>query len=200
MRMFVTFEGVDGSGKSTQARLLAEWLEEAGHGVLLTREPGGTPVGEAVRKLVLHGDEMTDWTEAALFAAARAEHVARAIRPALDEGLHVVCDRYLDSSVAYQGIARGLGEDLVRNLSLTVTGGLLPERTFVLLVDPATAIARSSARLDRIERAADGFMERVDAAYRALADAEPTRIVALDGARSEGELQEEIIEHVRAIL
>ena len=198
--MFVTFEGVDGSGKSTQAKLLAEWLEEAGHRVLLTREPGGTPVGEAVRKLVLDGDEMTDWTEAALFAAARAEHVARAIRPALEAGLHVVCDRYIDSSVAYQGIARGLGEELVRDLSLTVTGGLLPERTFVLLVDPAAAIARSSARLDRIERAADGFMERVDLAYRALARAEPGRIVALDGARSAEELHEEIREHVRAVL
>jgi dTMP kinase len=199
--MFVTFEGVDGSGKSTQARLLAEWLEAAGHRVLLTREPGGTPVGEAVRKLVLDGDEMTDWTEAALFAAARAEHVARAIRPALEAGSHVVCDRYLDSSVAYQGIARGLGEGLVRDLSLTVTGGLLPERTFVLLVDPAAALARSSsARRDRIERAADGFMERVDEAYRTLARAEPARIVALDGARSAEELHEEIREHVHAVL
>jgi dTMP kinase len=199
--MFVTFEGVDGSGKSTQARLLAEWLEASGHRVLLTREPGGTPVGEAVRKLVLDGDEMTDWTEAALFAAARAEHVARAIRPALEAGLHVVCDRYLDSSVAYQGIARGLGEGLVRELSLTVTGGLLPERTFVLLVDPAAALARSSsARRDRIERAADGFMERVDEAYRTLARAEPARIVALDGARSAEELHEEIREHVHAVL
>lgn len=199
--MFVTFEGVDGSGKSTQARLLAEWLEASGHRVLLTREPGGTPVGEAVRKLVLDGDEMTDWTEAALFAAARAEHVARAIRPALEAGLHVVCDRYLDSSVAYQGIARGLGEGPVRELSLTVTGGLLPERTFVLLVDPAAALARSSsARRDRIERAADGFMERVDEAYRTLARADPARIVALDGARSAEELHEEIREHVHAVL
>jgi len=198
--MFVTFEGVDGSGKSTQATLLAEWLETAGHRVLLTREPGGTPVGEAVRRLVLDGDDMTAWAEAALFAAARAEHVARAIRPALEAGLHVVCDRYLDSSVAYQGIARGLGEERVRDLSLTVTGGLLPQRTFLLLVDPAAALARSSAGRDRIESEDGEFMQRVDVAYRALAVAEPERIVALDGERGAEELREEIREHVRALL
>jgi dTMP kinase len=198
--MFVTFEGVDGSGKSTQAKLLVEWLEAAGHSVLLTREPGGTPVGEAVRKLVLDGDEMTAWTEATLFASARAEHVARAIRPALEAGRHVVCDRYLDSSVAYQGIARGLGEEKVRDLSLTVTGGLLPERTFLLLVDAADALARSPDVRDRIEREDVGFMARVDAAYRSLAAAEPERIVALDGQRTPDDLQEEIREHVRALL
>jgi dTMP kinase len=198
--MFVTFEGVDGSGKSTQAKLLVEWLEAAGHRVLLTREPGGTPVGEAVRKLVLNGDHMTAWTEATLFASARAEHVARAIRPALEAGQHVVCDRYLDSSVAYQGIARGLGEEKVRDLSLTVTGGLLPARTFLLLVDPASALARSSENRDRIESETDEFMARVDAAYRALALADPGRIVALDGERQPDDLQEEIREHVRALL
>jgi dTMP kinase len=198
--MFVTFEGVDGSGKSTQAKLLVEWLEAAGYSVLLTREPGGTPVGEAVRKLVLDGDEMTAWTEATLFASARAEHVARAIRPALEAGRHVVCDRYLDSSVAYQGIARGLGEEKVRDLSLTVTGGLLPERTFLLLVDAADALARSPGVRDRIEREDVGFMARVDAAYRSLAEAEPERIVALDGQRTPDDLQEEIREHVRALL
>ena len=153
-----------------------------------------------MRKLVLDGDEMTAWTEATLFASARAEHVARAIRPALEAGLHVVCDRYLDSSVAYQGIARGLGVERVRDLSLTVTGGLLPERTFLLLVDPAGALARSQATRDRIEREDAAFMERVDSAYRSLAEAEPGRIVALDGARSADDLHEEIREHVHAIL
>jgi len=198
--MFVTFEGVDGSGKSTQAKLLVEWLEAAGHSVLLTREPGGTPVGEAVRKLVLDGDEMTAWTEATLFASARAEHVARAIRPALEAGQIVVCDRYLDSSVAYQGFARGLGEDKVRELSLTVTGGLLPQRTFLLLVDPAVAFARSPDVRDRIEREDVEFMARVDAGFRSLAAAEPARIVALDGERASEDLHEEIREHVRALL
>ena len=166
--MFVTFEGVDGSGKSTQAELLAEWLARAGRTVLADARAGrhaGRRGG--ARSSCSHGDEMTPWTEAALFAAARAEHVARAIRPALERGEHVVCDRYLDSSVAYQGIARGLGEELVRDLSLTVTGGLLPERTFLLLVDPdeARRRARRRPRPDRA-RGPTAFMQRVDDAYR----------------------------------
>src|SRR5664279_1684438 len=133
--MFVTFEGVDWSGKSTQAELLADWLRAQGRTVLATREPGGTPVGEAVREVVLHGHDMTPWAEAALYAAARADHVEHAIRPALERGEDVVCDRYIDSSVAYQGIARGLGEERVRDLSLMVIGGLLPYRTFLVLLD-----------------------------------------------------------------
>src|SRR3954464_1518003 len=130
--MFMTFEGVDWSGKSTQAGLLVHWLREQGRPVLATREPGGTPVGEAVRDVVLHGHDMTPWAEAALYAAARADHVEHAIRPALDRGEDVVCDRYIDSSVAYQGVARGLGENDVLQLNLMVTRGLLPERTFVV--------------------------------------------------------------------
>ena len=156
--MFVTFEGLDGSGKSTQAELLADWLRREGRTVLATREPGGTPVGEAVRDLVLHGDELSPWTEAALFAAARAEHVELAIRPALDRGEDVVCDRYLDSSVAYQGIARGLGEARVLELNLAVTGGLLPDRTFLVLIDPEEARRRGGEYRDRIERETAEFM------------------------------------------
>src|SRR5689334_16377825 len=140
--MFLTFEGVDWSGKSTQAELLAAWLREQGRSVVSTREPGGTPVAEAMRDLVLHGDDMAPWTEATLYAGARAEHVATTIRPALARGQDVVCDRYLDSSVAYQGAGRGLGEDRVRELSLLVTGGLLPDRTFLVLLDPAEALRR----------------------------------------------------------
>jgi dTMP kinase len=198
--MFLTFEGVDGSGKSTQAELLAAWLRAQGRTVLLTREPGGTPVGEQVRRLVLRGEEMGSWAEAALFAAARAEHVESAIRPALERGEDVVCDRYLDSSVAYQGIARGLGEERVRELSLIVTGGLLPDRTFLLLVDPAEARRRSDPERDRIEREADDFMERVDAGYRTLASHEPERIVPFDGALGPERIAEEVREHVRHLL
>ena len=198
--MFLTFEGVDWSGKSTQAGLLAAWLREQGRTVLETREPGGTPIGEAVRALVLHGEEMSPWAEAALYAAARAENVAAAIRPALERGEDVVCDRYLDSSVAYQGIARGLGEDLVRELSLIVTERLLPDRTFLLLLDPEEAFRRATGDHDRIEREGAEFMEKVDAGYRALAAAEPDRIVAVDGARSADTIAEEIREHVRALL
>jgi dTMP kinase len=198
--MFVTFEGLDGSGKSTQADLLADWLREQGRAVLSTREPGGTPVGEAVRNLVLHGGEISPWAEAALFAAARAEHVESAIRPALVRGEDVVCDRYLDSSVAYQGIARDLGEELVRNLNLTVTQGLLPERTFLVLVDPEEARRRGGDVRDRIEREDDGFMRKVDEAFRALAIEFPGRIVALDGRRPPAEIAEEVREHVRPLL
>ncbi len=198
--MFVTFEGVDWSGKSTQAELLAAWLREQGRTVLATREPGGTPVGEAVREVVLHGHDMTPWAEAALYAAARADHVEHAIRPALDRGEDVVCDRYIDSSVAYQGVARGLGEDKVLELNLTVTRGLLPDRTFLVLLDPDEARRRGGGDPDRIEREGEDFMWRVDSAYRSLAAVSATRIVALDGARPPDEIAEEVREHVRPLL
>jgi dTMP kinase len=198
--MFLTFEGVDWSGKSTQAELLTAWLRGQGRSVLSTREPGGTPVGEAVRNVVLHGDEMTPWAEAALYAAARAEHVERALRPALERGEDVVCDRYIDSSVAYQGGARGLGIERVLELNLTVTRNLVPDRTFLVLLDPAEARLRGGGQPDRIEREGDAFMRAVDAAYRALAEASPERIVALDGARPAEEIAEEVREHVRPLL
>jgi dTMP kinase len=198
--MFLTFEGVDWSGKSTQAELLTAWLRGQGRSVLSTREPGGTPVGEAVRNVVLHGDEMTPWAEAALYAAARAEHVERALRPALERGEDVVCDRYIDSSVAYQGGARGLGIERVLELNLTVTRNLVPDRTFLVLLDPAEARRRGRGQPDRIEREGDAFMRAVDGAYRALAEASPERIVALDGARPAEEIAEEVREHVRPLL
>jgi dTMP kinase len=198
--MFVSFEGVDWSGKSTQARLLADWLRGQGRGVLETREPGGTSIAEAVRDLVLHGDEMAPWTEAALYAAARAEHVAQVIRPALERGADVICDRYLDSSVAYQGGGRGLGESRVRELSLTVTGALLPDRTFLVLLDPDTAAQRSGGDHDRIERAGSEFMRAVDRSYRGLAANEPDRIVPIDGDREPDLIAGEIREHVLRLL
>jgi dTMP kinase len=198
--MFVTFEGIDWSGKSTQAKLLAAWLEGQGRVVLTTREPGGTPVAEAVRELVLHRDEMSPWAEAALYAAARAENVESVIRPALGRGEDVVCDRYLDSSVAYQGAGRGLGEERVRELSLLVTGGLLPDRTFLVALDPELARRRAGKHHDRIERAGGDFMQAVDRAYRALAAAEPGRIVVVEGDRPAPVIAEEVREHVRSLL
>jgi len=198
--MFVTFEGVDWSGKSTQVELLVTWLREQGRTVTTSREPGGTPLAEGVRELVLHGDDMAPWAEAALYAAARADNVARVIRPALARGEDVVCDRYLDSSVAYQGIVRALGLEEVRDLSLLVTDGLLPDVTFLVLVDPAEARTRASGERDRIEREGGDFQQRVDAAYRTLADAEPERIVPLDGSRPRADIAEEIRERVRALL
>jgi dTMP kinase len=180
--MFVSFEGVDGSGKSTQAELLAAHLRAGGREVVLTREPGGTPLGERIRELLLAGEAMAPWAEAALFAAARAELVAEVIGPALDRGAWVVCDRFVDSSLAYQGIARGLGVDEVLELNLPAVGGRLPDRTFVLLLDAAAASGRLGRVRDRIEREGDDFRARVNEAYGELAGRFPERIVALDGA------------------
>ncbi|HEX9416066.1 MAG TPA: dTMP kinase [Gaiellaceae bacterium] len=190
--MFVTFEGLDGSGKTTQARLLGQRLAGEGREVVATREPGGTPLGERIRHLLLHGDDVSPWAEAALFAAARAELVERVIRPALERGADVVCDRYVDSSLAYQGIARGLGVERVLDLNLAVVGGLLPDRTFVLLVDPADAAGRSRRRRDRIEREGTEFHASLDRAYRELAQLFPERIVSLDGSAPPEEIAESV--------
>lgn len=183
--MFVTFEGIDGSGKTTQARLLAEWLGRDGRDVVATREPGGTALGEQIREVLLAGGDVSPWAEAALFAAARAELVERVIRPALDRGADVVCDRYLDSSLAYQGIARGLGVEGVLELNRGAVGDLLPDRTFLLLVDPAEAARRYEGD-DRIER--EGLGTALDRAYRRIADLFRDRIVRLDGSRSAEDL------------
>jgi dTMP kinase len=195
--MLVTFEGVDGSGKSTQADLLRDWLEQEGRSVVVTREPGGTPLGERVRELLLEGDAMAPWTEAALFAAARAELVERVIGPALAEGSDVVCDRYLDSSLAYQGVARGLGVERVLAFNVEAIRGILPDVTFLLLVDVDEARKRSAAARDRIEREGDAFLSLVDNGYRQLAGLFPQRVVTIDAARPVHEIAKEIREHVR---
>ena len=196
--MFVSFEGLDGCGKTTQARLLARTLEETGVEVVLTREPGGTPLGEQIRDLVLHGDHVAPWAEAALYAAARAQHVEELIRPALARGATVVCDRYVDSSVAYQGAGRELGVEEVLALNLTAVGGLLPDFTFLVEIDIDTALARVGDKGDRIERAEADFWPRVAEAYRALAARFPERYVVIDGrGRGIDEVAAEIRDHVR---
>jgi len=195
--VFVTFEGIDGSGKTTQARLLAERLEREGVDVVLTREPGGTPLGEAVRDLVLHGEHVAPWAEVALYAAARAQHVDQVIRPALERGATVVCDRYVDSSAAYQGGARRLGVDTVLELNLTVVGGLMPDRTVLVEISPETAAARVGGSGDRIERDGVALWARAAEAYRDLAARDRRRYVVVDGTRPVDELAEEIHGHVR---
>jgi dTMP kinase len=186
--MFVTFEGLDGSGKTTQVDLLRQLLEEEGRTVVTTREPGGTPLGEQVREILLHDDhEIVPWAEAALFAAARSQLVEEVIAPALESGYDVISDRYIDSSLAYQGIARGVGVDRVLELNLQATRGLLPDRTIMLLVDIEQARGRTGDVRDRIERD-DAFIARVDRAYRELAELFPRRILTADGTQDPHQL------------
>jgi len=190
--MFVTLEGLDGSGKSTQAELLVERLEADGEDVVATREPGGTELGERIRDLVLHGGHVAPWAEALLYAAARAQHVDEVIRPALERGASVVCDRYVDSSVAYQGVARGLGLERVLDLNLAAVGGLLPDRTFLLALDVAQLPGRLRREHDRLERESDDFHTLAGAGYRELAARFPERIVVLDATRPAADLAEEV--------
>jgi dTMP kinase len=195
--VFVTFEGLDGSGKTTQAELLRAHLAAAGHEVVSTREPGGTELGERIRSLLLEGAEMSAWAEAALFAAARAELVGRVIAPALERGADVICDRYLDSSLAYQGIARGLGVDEVLELNQHVLRGVMPDRTFLLLLNADESERRVGKTTDRIEGAGREFRRRVDVAFRILAERFPERIRAFDGTLPAMEIARAVREDLR---
>jgi dTMP kinase len=192
--VFIALEGGDGAGKSTQARLLCGWLEALGHTVVVTREPGGTPFGRTVRELVLHGDHVAPRAEALLFAADRAHHVETKILPALERGEVVITDRYMDSSIAYQGAGRDLGVEEVRDLNLWATGGLVPDLT--VLVDLPAEIGRSrrGGVHDRLESESAEFHGAVRELFLTLAGADPDRYLVVDG-----ELAPELIhELVRA--
>lgn len=198
--LFVVVEGVDGCGKSTQARMLATRVEAAGRDLVLTREPGGTPPGAAIRAVVLAGvgTSLDHRTEALLIAADRAEHVTRVIRPALERGAVVVSDRYVPSSLAYQGVGRGLGVDVIHRLSAWATGGLVPDLVIVVDVDPATAAGRRGAPSDRVEAAGEAFAAAVAGAYRDLAEAQGWTVV--DGGGSAEAVAEAIWDHVSPLL
>jgi dTMP kinase len=179
----IAFEGVEGAGKSTQLELLRRVLEGPSREVVVTREPGGTPAGERVRDLLLDpGVELVPRAEALLFAAARAELVERVVRPALERGAVVLCDRYLDSSLAYQGGARGLGRHAVEEVNRFATGGILPDLVVLLDLDPADGLARRGEDRDRIEGQDLEFHRRVQSAFLDLAAADPKRFFVVDAA------------------
>jgi dTMP kinase len=185
--LFITLEGGDGSGKSTQSELLAQWLEERGSTVMRTREPGGTDLGVELRNIVLHRrGHISPRAEALLYAADRAHHIATKVRPALERGEIVLQDRYLDSSVAYQGAGRVLDAGEVRNLSLWAAEGLLPDLTVLLDLDETIGRDRLKARTqyDRLEDEEQEFHARVRAAYLALAEAEPGRFLVVPATDS----------------
>jgi dTMP kinase len=194
--VLIVFEGGDGAGKSTQIRLLRAAIERTGRDVVITREPGGTSIGEGIREVLLSraSDAMSDRTEALLYAAARAQHVDEVIRPALEKGAVVLCDRFVDSSIVYQGVARGLGEEHVAELNRWATGGLVPELTVLLDVEPAEGLRRATEGrdADRLEAAGLDFHRRVRDAYRRRADADPDRYLVLDATRSVEELHDAI--------
>ncbi|MCS5723731.1 dTMP kinase [Herbiconiux sp. CPCC 203407] len=202
--VFITLEGGDGSGKSTQAGLLEAWLVEAGQTVVRTREPGGTDLGTEVREIVLHSrGHIAPRAEALLYAADRAHHIATKVRPALERGEVVVQDRYLDSSVAYQGAGRVLDAAEIRSLSLWAAEGLLPDLTILLDLDEIAARARldgANKRFDRLEAEKSEFHARVRSAFLGLAADEPERFLVLDAALPPEELAARIRARVAPLL
>lgn len=206
---FIVFEGGDGAGKSTQAALLADALRKSGREVLQTREPGGTEIGEKLRSLVLdHGQGTVDpRTEALMYAADRAAHVQQVIRPALEAGIFVICDRFVDSSLAYQGVGRALGEDAVRSINDFATGGLRPDLTILLDVTPAAGRSRRTVDADgaplaedRLESEPDDFHARIREAFLGFTRREPARYLVLDAASSIEDLATAIDTAVSSLL
>jgi dTMP kinase len=194
---FITFEGSEGSGKSTQVRRLGARLERSGVPYLVTREPGGTPIGETIRELLQfasHNSGMTPETELLLFEASRSQLVREIIKPALERGMCVIADRFFDSTTVYQGAARKLDRETVERLNVFAIGDCMPNVTFVLDVDAATATSRMQKprRPDRMEQEPEEFYERVREAYRELATHEPNRVVLINGARDAEEIESEI--------
>jgi len=199
---FITFEGSEGCGKSTQVQRLAARLKRAGVLYLVTREPGGTPIGETIRELLQfapHGGGMTPQTELLLFEASRSQLVRETIKPALESGLCVVADRFFDSTTVYQGVARKLDQQIVERLNAFAVGDFVPDITFVLDIDAETArsrLKRTVRRPDRMEQESTEFYDRVRTGYRELAIRDPHRIILIDGARPANEVENEIWEMI----
>ena len=190
--LFISFEGVDGVGKSTQVAKLREYLEQQGRTVVVTREPGGTDMGVEIRRILLHGSDVSERAEAMLYAADRAQHVARVIQPALDAGSAVISDRYIDSSLAYQAGGRELTADDILMLSQWATNGLWPVRTYVLDMNPDIAKQRLQHSPDRLESASSEFFKRTRAAFLDIAERNPQRCVVIDATQTIDEVWEQI--------
>jgi len=199
---FISFEGMDGSGKSTQIEILERALRDAGHQVVITREPGGTAIGEQIRDILLkpENDDMSDMTEALLYAASRAQHVKQVIKPALETGKTVICDRFLDSSIAYQGYGRALG-DAIPEINRYAVADCLPDITFLMKVSPETGDERIGSReKDRIELETEEFRMRVYHGYEQLEIEAGGRIVGIDASQDIEKISQDIISRIKALL
>jgi dTMP kinase len=197
--LFIAFEGGDGAGKSTQVTLLRDALEAAGRTVTVTRQPGGTELGQQIRDLVLHGDHVAPRAEALLFAADKAHHVEELIRPALRRGDVVVTDRYTDSSVAYQGAGRDLGAQEIHDLNLWAVDGLVPDLTVVVDISAQEGRRRRGAVHDRLESEEDAFHESIRAHYLAMAQGNPERYLVVDGTRPPEDLHHQVVSRLSAM-
>ena len=197
--LFIAFEGGDGAGKSTQVALLRDALEAAGRTVTVTRQPGGTPLGQQIRDLVLHGDHVAPRAEALLFAADKAHHVELLIRPAIRAGHVVLTDRYTDSSVAYQGAGRDLGAQEIHDLNMWAVDDLVPDLTVVIDVSAAEGRARRGDVHDRLEAEEDTFHEAIRAHYLAMAQGNPQRYLVVDGTLPPDEIHAAVVERLRAM-
>ncbi len=202
--IFITIEGGDGSGKSTQIDLLMSYFDEHGFKVLLTREPGGTPISEKIREVILDSNnvEMDNMTEVLLYAAARAQHVAEFIKPSIEQGKVVICDRFVDSSVVYQGYARGVGIDAVEDINSYATLGLIPDLTILLDLPPDLGLFRKKNQqaLDRLELESDAFHLKVNEGYRLLAKRHQNRILTVDATKSIEDIHQIILEAIKTLL
>ena len=198
--IFITIEGPDGAGKTTQRELLKEYLEKKGYDVLITRDPGGNPISEAIREVILNKDftEMGYMTELLLYASARAQLVKENIKPALEAGQAVIADRFVDSSAVYQGIGRGLGVDTVYKVNEFALQGIMPDMTILMDLDAEVGLARkkNQAELDRMERESVDFHKKVVAGYRDLADRYPERILKVDAALQVQEIHDIIVANI----
>lgn len=201
--LFITVEGLDGSGKTTQIRLLKELLVSMGYEVVLTREPGGTNIGEKVRSIILDpaNTDMEPMTEMLLYASARAQLVAKVIRPSLEDGKMVICDRFVDSSIVYQGFGRGIDLKIVEDVNSFALDGIMPDITFFFDICPTAALKRRTAEdMDRIEREQIDFHEKVYSGYKKLAEMYPERIKAINSERPVDEIFKDVRENILFIL